>query len=355
MEQILSVMPRLITRLFYIVFTMVMLSSCVADIDMQLEDLSSAPPQIPAHLITEMSQKGMTPEGAVLVRIFKQESELEVWKVDQSGNYALLRTYPMCRWSGKLGPKTKTGDRQAPEGFYHVSAGMLNPKSQYYVSFNLGYPNRLESALGYTGEALMVHGACSSSGCYALTDQGVGEIYAMVAKALSSGQDRVQVQAYPFRMTHENLVRHSGDANMPFWRTLKEGYDVFAFTRRQPKVNTCGRRYVFNTEFQGGDPKNPLADCPAALPPSDPQLASRLAAERARLKAALAVPSDIPVNAYVDGGMHPGFRALLKKNGAEQLAASISGIKYPVSQPRAALADPYEPPRTRKGPDLQKH
>ena len=48
------------------------------------------------------------------------------------------------------------------------SAGMLNPNSQYYLSFNLRFPNRLESALGYSGEALMVHGACSSSGCFAL-------------------------------------------------------------------------------------------------------------------------------------------------------------------------------------------
>ena len=119
---------------------------------------------IPAKLVAEMREKKMSAESPVLVRIFKKESELEVWKQDASGRFALLKTYPMCRWSGKLGPKTKTGDRQAPEGFYHVSAGMLNPKSQYYLSFNLGYPNRLESALGYTGEALMVHGPARRRG-----------------------------------------------------------------------------------------------------------------------------------------------------------------------------------------------
>ena len=173
----------------------VALSGCVSD--MTLDDLSSSAPQLSSKILGEMSRKGMKAESPVLVRIFKQESELEVWKIDRSGRYSLLKTYPMCRWSGKLGPKMKNGDRQAPEGFYHVSTGMLNPKSQYYVSFNLGYPNRLESALGYTGEALMVHGACSSSGCYALTDQGVGEIYSIVAKALSSGQDRFQVRLIP--------------------------------------------------------------------------------------------------------------------------------------------------------------
>ncbi len=187
---------------------------------MSLDDLSEAPPTLSKKMVAEMAKKGMKPESPVLVRIFKQESELEVWKMDKSGQYALLKTYPMCRWSGKLGPKRASGDRQAPEGFYHVSAGMLNPKSQYYVSFNLGYPNRLESALGYTGEALMVHGACSSSGCYAMTDQGVGEIYAVVARALSGGQERFQVQAYPFRMTAENMAEHRGDPSRSFWRTM---------------------------------------------------------------------------------------------------------------------------------------
>ncbi|MGE7368370.1 hypothetical protein ACQKKX_04775 [Neorhizobium sp. NPDC001467] len=317
------------------------LSGCVAA-DMALDDLPKAPPQIPSRMLAEMSKKGMKAESPVLVRIFKQESELELWKVDASGRYAMLKTYPMCRWSGKLGPKMKDGDRQAPEGFYHVSSGMLNPKSQYYVSFNLGYPNRLESALGYTGESLMVHGACSSSGCYAMTDQGVGEIYAVVSKALSSGQDRFQVQAYPFRMTAENMALHKGDPNLPFWKTLKEGYDAFELTRQQPKVSVCGRRYVFNTEFEGGDPRDPLSACPATAKSTDPQLVAKIAAEKQKVEAALAKGSSSTVMSYVDGGMHPSFRQLLKKDGPEKLASRISNIKYPVSRPDAALADPFE-------------
>jgi len=112
---------------------------------------------ISSTLVREMKSKSMSPNDPILVRIFKQESELEVWKRNKSGKMALLKTYPMCRWSGKLGPKKKNGDRQAPEGIYHVSASMLNPKSKYHLSFNLGYPNKLEAALGYTGDALMVH------------------------------------------------------------------------------------------------------------------------------------------------------------------------------------------------------
>jgi murein L,D-transpeptidase YafK len=319
----------------------VVLSGCVAA-DMALDGVSRPPPPIPSKMLAEMSKKGMKASSPVLVRIFKQESELEVWKMDGSGRYALLKTYPMCRWSGKLGPKMRNGDRQAPEGFYHVTAGMLNPNSQYYLSFNLGYPNRLESALGYTGEALMVHGACSSSGCYAMTDAGVGEIYPIVAKALSSGQNHFQVQAYPFRMTARNMALHRNDENLPFWRTLKEGYDAFELTKQQPKVSVCGRRYVFNKTFEGGEPADPLAACPTPATLPDPQLLAKIDAEKQRVDAAIAEGSSSTVAAYVDGGMHSSFRALLEKNGPKKLAARISKTKYPVSRPAAALADPFK-------------
>lgn len=334
MQSLSSLLPKFLV----VILVAAALSGCVA---MELTELSSEPPKLTPAVVAEMGKKGMRPEDPVLVRIFKQESELEVWKADASGRYKLFKTYPMCRWSGKLGPKTKEGDRQAPEGFYHVSAGMLNPQSQYYVSFNLGYPNRLEAALGYSGEALMVHGACSSSGCYAMTDQGVGEIYAIVQKALQSGQERFQVQAYPFRMTAENLARHRGDPNMQFWLTLKEGYDQFAFSRRQPKVAACERRYVFNRDFAGGDPRSPLAACPASTSMASAELQAMMAVERGKVDAALGVKASPAALAYVDGGMHPSFRLLLKKQGAAKLAEDISIIKYPVSRPEAALADPY--------------
>ncbi|MFT2212893.1 hypothetical protein [Rhizobium giardinii] len=329
---------RVLTRTAAALLLGAALSGC-----MGLDDLSEAPPKLSGKMIAEMSKKGMKPESPVLIRIFKQESELEVWKVDKSGTYALFKTYPMCRWSGKLGPKTRIGDRQAPEGFYHVSAGQLNPNSQYYVSFNLGYPNRLEAALGHTGEALMVHGACSSSGCYAMTDQGVGEIYAIVQKALSSGQENFQVQAFPFRMTAKNMIEHRDDQNMPFWRTLKEGYDAFEVTHRQPKVSVCESRYVFNKEFEGGEPADPLAACPAVVNQLEPQAMAKIEAEERKVDAAMteALPASTSMSAYVDGGMHPRFRTLLKREGPQKLAASISATKYPISRPEAALADPF--------------
>jgi murein L,D-transpeptidase YafK len=314
----------------------VVLSGCVPSLD----DLGEASHDIPPKLLASMRAKGMKPESPVLIRIFKMESELEVWKVDSSGKYALLKTYPMCRWSGKLGPKTKIGDRQAPEGFYRVSMSGLNPKSQFYLSFNLGYPNRLESALGYSGEALMVHGACSSSGCFALTDQGVGEIYAVVEKALKGGQPAFQVQAYPFRMTPQNLAAHRDDPSFAFWKNLKQGYDIFDVRRREPAVAACSGKYVFDAEFKDGDPSNPLAACPQRIDQSDPAVVAKTSADDQKYQE-LAVKGFTPL-AYQDGGMHPSFRALLKENGDVKLAETVSEIKYPISRPVAALADPFD-------------
>jgi murein L,D-transpeptidase YafK len=289
---------------------------------------------ITPKLAREIKSKGFNQEDAVLVRIFKEESELEVWKRKASGEYALFKTYPICRWSGKLGPKKKIGDRQAPEGFYQVNMGLLNPKSQFYLSFNLGYPNRLESALGYTGEALMVHGACSSSGCYAMTDPQVAELYAMVLKAMKTGQRSFQVQAYPFRMTSANMARHAGDPNMRFWQNLKQGYDAFNRTKREVAVSVCEGRYQFNRAF-AEEPQGPLDACPMA---TDGNTVVSDATD-------VVLQSRITEHAYVDGGMHPSFRAQLKRYGAKSLAAKTSVRKYPISRPEAALADPFEPAR----------
>lgn len=314
------------------------MSACVSTV-LDVDNKANQP--IAASLISDMSKRKMTPADPILIRIFKDESELELWKRDRTGRYALFKTFPMCRWSGKLGPKTRNGDRQAPEGFYNVSAGMLNPNSQYYLSFNLGYPNKLESALGYSGEALMVHGACSSSGCFALTDAGVAEIYAIAREAIRGGQSSFQVQAFPFRMTPENMARNRNDPNFDFWTNLKQGYDILQVTGRQPKVSYCGRRYVFDATFEGGDPRDPLAACPPLLSAEDRAVAARRNSDDRKMEAILASGTNISAHAYSDGGMHPSFRRLLKNRGAAVLAQKTSFDDVPISRPDAALADPH--------------
>lgn len=312
------------------------LSGCV---QISLDDLGEPSRQISTDLVAAMQTKGMQPDSPVLIRIFKMESELEVWKIDNTGKYALLKTFPICRWSGKLGPKTKEGDRQAPEGFYQVSLGNLNPTSQFYLSFNLGYPNRLEAALGYSGEALMVHGACSSSGCFALTDKGVGEIYALMERALKAGQKSVQVQSFPFHMTPENLSDHRDDVNLPLWENLKLGYDIFDVRRREPKVAMCGRQYVFDADFDGKMPIGPLAACPTRIDQPDGLISAKLQKDAIALNL-LSKKQTLPFE-YQDGGMHPRFRGLLKQYGSVKLAQRVSAIAYPISRPAAALADPF--------------
>jgi hypothetical protein len=167
---------------------------------------------IPPATLALMSAKGVSPGDPILVRIHKKESELELYKRGRDGRYALLKTYPICRWSGQLGPKQREGDRQAPEGFYTVTPAQMNPDSSLYLSFDLGYPNAYDRSHGRSGSHLMVHGSCSSAGCYAMTDEAISEVYALAREAFAGGQRGFQVQALPFRMTPENLAKHRADS-----------------------------------------------------------------------------------------------------------------------------------------------
>jgi len=172
-------------------------------------------------MLAEIDRLNMAKDSPILVRVFKQESELEIWKQDRAGQFAKLKSYPICRWSGELGPKIKEGDRQAPEGFYTVTPAQMNPKSQFYLAFNIGYPNAYDRAHGRTGGALMVHGDCSSRGCYSMTDEQMSEIYALGRESFFGGQRSFQVQAYPFKMTALNMAKHRNNPHMPFWKMLK--------------------------------------------------------------------------------------------------------------------------------------
>ena len=180
----------------------------------------------------------------VYVRIFKLESELELW-IEKDGRFVRFATYPICLWSGRLGPKLKEGDRQAPEGFYTVAAEQLNPNSRMYRSFSLGFPNLFDQAHGHTGSFLMVHGGCASIGCFAVTDPVVDEIWRLVTAALDQGQQRFPVHVFPFRMTDRNFRVRRGDQWEGFWADLKKGYDLFEASHMPPVVSVCNGRYVF--------------------------------------------------------------------------------------------------------------
>jgi murein L,D-transpeptidase YafK len=295
---------------------------------------------IPLKTLSEMAQKNMSKESPILVRLFKQESELEVWKEDSTGSMALLKTFPICRWSGDLGPKVREGDRQAPEGFYTITRAHMNPQSQYYLAFNLGFPNAFDRAHGRSGAHLMVHGDCSSRGCYSMTDEQIAEIYALARESFFGGQRSFQVQAFPFRMTPVNMAKHRGNPNMPFWKMLKEGYDHFEVTRKEPKVDVCERRYVFNAATPANStiaPNfDPAGQCPVYEVPED--IVAAVAQKKQRDDTATAqlinrgTPA-APVKMATDGGMHEVFAQVLQGGRAVRGKDGEIERLIPVSAP----------------------
>lgn len=224
-------------RLFVVLTCAAILSACLP----KSKDQKPLSPEAMASL----KAKGIRLGAPMYVRIFKQESQLEVWLENQSGRYTKFKTYHVCRWSGQLGPKTTEGDKQAPEGFYVVTPQQMNPRSKYHLSFNIGYPNVYDKSYGYTGKHLMVHGGCESAGCYAITDEAVQELYALAREAFVGGQRKFPVHAFPFKMTQQAMLTHASHRWFNFWLNLKEGYDMFAATGRPPVAGVKQGRYVF--------------------------------------------------------------------------------------------------------------
>lgn len=180
----------------------------------------------------------------VYLRITKEPARLEAWLGDQSGAYALMKSYPICAISGGLGPKLREGDRQAPEGFYEVRPQQMNPASAFHLSFDLGFPNAWDRAHGRTGSFLMVHGGCASIGCYAMTNPAIEEIWTIMARAFRAGAASVPVHCFPFPFTAEALSRRQGDPNSDFWKELAPAWSSFEETRRVPTVAVLHGRYM---------------------------------------------------------------------------------------------------------------
>ena len=266
--------------------------------------------------LAELDAKKMAKESPILIRIFKEESELEVWKVDKSGRFAPLRTYPICRWSGELGPKIEEGDRQAPEGFYTATPDLMNPNSHYHLAINTGFPNAYDRANGRSGASVMIHGDCASVGCYAMTDEQIAEIYSLAREAFFGGQRSFQIQAYPFRMTPPNMARHRNSPHLAFWKVLKEGYDHFEVTRREPKVAVCDKHYVFDAQSPGKF--NPADRCPAYKVPQPIASAVHSKQHHDEIETAQLISRGIAAASATnggDGGMNSVFLSALRSHG----------------------------------------
>lgn len=187
------------------------------------------------------------PGSHIFIQIFKQEGLLELYQKSANGKYKLTKTYPICKFSGGLGPKQLEGDLKSPEGFYQITASKLNPNSRYYRSIDLGFPNDYDRAQGYNGNYLMIHGDCVSVGCYAMTDKYMSEIYQAVEVAFKNGQSTIDVNIYPFRMTTENMLRYRSSSHYSFWQQLKPAYDYFNESGKPAQISVAAGKYTVNS------------------------------------------------------------------------------------------------------------
>ena len=264
-----------------------------------------------------LQAKGMTAGSPVMIRIFKGESELELW-LKKGERFELFATYPVCYWSGRLGPKQREGDRQAPEGFYTVSTEQLHRQGRHPRSLDLGFPNALDRAQSRTGSYILMHGGCRSIGCYAMTNPIMEEVYALSEQALRQGQDRIQVHVFPFRMTDANLSVFADHKWHDFWLGLREAYDLFEQTHTPPRIAIC-----------------------------DKQVCRRSGAGPGRSRRA-----SFPRNGHVGRPQH--LRA--GRGGGARAGLAARAHRHPplraLHAPRAPLRRPQCPPRLRGGPPL---
>jgi murein L,D-transpeptidase YafK len=238
------------------------------------------------ELEQRLAAKGIEPGSPVFIRIFKKEAELELW-MEVGKRFELFATYPICNWSGTLGPKLTEGDKQSPEGLYVIGGRQLRQSARWRRSLDLGFPNTFDRALRRTGSDLLIHGGCTSEGCYAMTDPVIDEIFWLSDTAIEEGQRRIQVHAFPFRMTVENMTAHTNSEWHGFWSNLKEAYDLFERTRRPPAVSVCDNRYVVGETAKDDD------DCAANISATE-----AWAAQRARAAAARRVRARNAMRAY---------------------------------------------------------
>ncbi len=216
-----------------------------------------------SKLSARLEAFGSKAGAAMLIRIFKAESELEIW-LRKGDAFERFATYPICHWSGTLGPKLKEGDKQTPEGFYTVTRQQLHQGGRHPRSLNLGFPNAFDKSQARNGSYILVHGACSSVGCFAMTNAVIEEIYNLSEASIKEGQEHLPVHVFPFRMTAANLNEHKASPWIDFWLNLKDGYDAFERTRQAPRVSVCNNRYEFaEPPPQEGGAPSPLAACGA--------------------------------------------------------------------------------------------
>ena len=291
------------------------------------------------RLAERLATKGLAKGRPIFIRIFKASSELEIWmQREQDKTFVLLDTYPICHWTGTLGPKLKEGDKQSPEGFYSVSNRQMRLVGRWQKAFNIGYPNAHDQLNKRTGSFILVHGGCSSIGCFAMTEQVQEEIFQLAKAAVTGGQEKFHVHIFPFRMSDENLTANAGHAWAGFWRDLKAGFDSFERTRLPPKIAICEQRYHV-TDGEPGDigdvkPMSILRPSAARTAAGSPP-ACLTDAQRATASTTLAAAPDVPAIAARGQVARSKVvaRQLAQGARAEKAANRTNGGQQPAPEP----------------------
>jgi murein L,D-transpeptidase YafK len=336
----MAVMTTLIGRLLGLCSVLVALVALTACSGAIKPGNARASKPLAQAAVSRLASMGSSPAAPLMMRIYKESNELEVWKEVRDGSFKLFKTYAICAWSGGLGPKIKEGDRQSPEGFYTITPALMNPNSSYYLAFNTGFPNKFDRAWGRTGSDLMVHGDCSSRGCYSMTDESIAEIYALARESFAGGNGSFQLQIYPFRMTPQNLALHARDPNMPFWRQLKEGYDRTEIAARPPTWDVCDRRYVFGVAVDAA--LVATAACPAGAGELPASVAARQAADDQQV-ARLVAANDARAARAADEARKEAQATAAARARGQAIGAFIGGM-FGGGEPAATVDPSIVPP-----------
>jgi murein L,D-transpeptidase YafK len=212
--------------------------------------------RIEDSLHKQFEDKKLTwPPQELYIRSFKFDRILEVWvKGNSKEAFKLFKTYKVCMQSGTIGPKRLEGDYQMPEGFYYINE--FNPNSNFHLSLGLNYPNASDKILSdslHPGNSIYIHGKCLSTGCIAIDNNPIEELYLLASYVKDAGEEFIPVHVFPVKYnvkkSFEYLAQISKD-NQPlqqFAISLKTAFDYFEDKKQLPliMVNKKGQ-YIVN-------------------------------------------------------------------------------------------------------------
>lgn len=202
-----------------------------------------------ACLRARLLQLGISPDTLqIFLRVYKYEQQLELWVHSKSDPiWRYFDRWEFCISSGTLGPKRREGDGQIPEGIYHIDR--FNPRSRYHLSLGINYPNeadRQRADPSAPGSDIFIHGGCSSTGCVAITDEGIEPVYVLARMAKRGGQELLPVHIFPFRYTEDQWDTFAGQypEHVSLWRELRViAEDFDRYRRLRPVGITPGGAY----------------------------------------------------------------------------------------------------------------